>query len=121
MVDGAVRDIVTLHKLPVPVYSRYIFPNAGTTQRIFETQVRITCGGVSVDPGDILFGDEDGVIVASAEELAEGIPLAEEIQRKEEYVLAQLSQGRSLLDMINFDEHLANVAAQRKSTLEFKV
>ena len=121
VVDGAVRDIVTLHKLPVPVYSRYIFPNAGTTQRIFETQVQITCGGVSVDPGDILFGDEDGVIVASAEELAEGIPLAEEIQRKEEYVLAQLSQGRSLLDMINFDEHLANVAAQRKSTLEFKV
>ena len=121
VVDGAVRDIVTLHKLPVPVYSRYIFPNAGTTQRVFETQVQITCGGVSVDPGDILFGDEDGVIVASAEEFAEGIPIAEEIQRKEEYALAQLSQGRSLLEMINFDEHLANVASQRKSKLEFTV
>ncbi len=121
VVDGAVRDIVTLHKLPVPVYSRYIFPNAGTTRRIFETQVPITCGGVSVEPGDILFGDEDGVIVASLEELAEGIPIAEEIQRKEEYVLAQLSQGRSLLDMVNFDEHLASVAAQRESKLEFTV
>ncbi len=121
VVDGAVRDIVTLRKLPVPVYSRYIFPNAGRTQRIFETQVPITCGGVSVEPGDILFGDEDGVIVASVEELTEGIPIAEEIQRKEEDVLAQLSQGRSLLDMVNFEEHLESIATRRESKLEFIV
>lgn len=121
VVDGAVRDTVTLHKLPLPVYSRHIFPNAGTTQRIFETQVPILCGGVTVYPGDIVFGDEDGVVVASKEEFAEWIPIAEEIQAKEQRVLDELSLGRSLLDMLNFDEHHGAISENRESKLIFKV
>ncbi len=121
VVDGAVRDTMTLQKLPVPVYSRYIFPKSGTTERIFETQVPITCGGVSVHPGDILFGDEDGVIVASTGELEEWLPVAEEIKKREERVLTELSHGKSLLDMINFEEHHANISSGRESKLEFKI
>ncbi len=121
VVDGAVRDTMTLQKLPVPVYSRYIFPNSGTTERLFDTQVPITCGGVSVHPGDILFGDEDGVIVASTGELEEWLPVAEEIKKREERVLTELSHGKSLLDMINFDEHHSNISSGRESKLEFKI
>jgi regulator of RNase E activity RraA len=121
VVDGAVRDTVTLHKVPLPVYSRHIFPNAGTTKRIFETQVEVTCGGVPVRPGDILFGDEDGVVVASTEDLTRWIPIAEEIQAKEDRVLDELSHGRSLLEMLNFDEHFSAISEKRESKLTFKV
>lgn len=121
VVDGAVRDTVTLRKVPLPVYSRHIFPNAGTVERIYQTQVEINCGGVPVRPGDILFGDEDGVVVASTEELTKWIPIAEEIQAKEERVLDELSHGRSLLEMINFDEHFAAISENRKSKLTFEV
>jgi RraA family protein len=121
VVDGAVRDTVTLHKVALPVYSRHIFPNAGTTKRIFETQVEVTCGGVAVRPGDILFGDEDGVVVASTEDLTRWIPIAEELQAKEDRVLDELSHGRSLLEMLNFDEHFAAISEKRESKLTFKV
>jgi len=73
VVDGAVRDIETIRKLDVPVYSRYVFPISGTTSKVCDLQIPVTCGGVTVNPGDILFGDQDGVIVASENELIEMI------------------------------------------------
>ena len=62
-------------------------------------QEPVSCGGVTVFPGDIIFGDDDGLVVASESELSELIPLAEEIQRKEGEAMRQLSEGKSLLQM----------------------
>jgi RraA family protein len=119
VIDGAVRDVRTIRELELPVYSRFIHPNAGTTRQIAETQVSITCGGVKVRPGEILFGDQDGIIVLSEKELSSLLPKAREIQQKEEQVLARMSEGQSLLDMVNFDEHFDNIAARRPSKLQF--
>jgi RraA family protein len=121
VIDGAVRDVQTIRKLELPVYSRSIHPNAGTTRQIAETQVSITCGGVKVRPGEIVFGDQDGIIVLSEEELSTLLPKAREIQQKEEQVLEQMAEGKSLLDMVNFDEHFENIAARRPSKLQFNL
>jgi len=56
---------------PIPVYTRFVFPNAGTARTLCQTQIPVQCGGVTVHPGDVVFGDQDGVIVASEEELRE--------------------------------------------------
>jgi RraA family protein len=119
VIDGAVRDVRTLRELDLPVYSRSIHPNAGTTRQIAETQVSITCGGAKVRPGEILFGDQDGVIVLSEEEFSSLLPKAEEIQQKEERVLKAMAEGKSLLDMVNFNEHFENIAARKPSKLQF--
>jgi RraA family protein len=121
VIDGAVRDAHTLRELEIPVYSRFIFPNAGTTKRVFSTQIPINCGGVEVRPGDIIYGDHDGVIVASDEELTELIPVAEEIQRKEQRILEKMVEGRSLLDMLNFDEHFEKIVSEQDSQLKFEL
>jgi len=120
-VDGAVRDTAKIRNLPIPVYSRTIVPVAGTTRRIFETQVQIWCGGVGVNPGDILFGDDDGIVVATAQEFADLIPAAEAIQAKEETALVRMGKGESLLAMLNFDEHYRGIAGNRDSTLKFAI
>lgn len=91
------------------MYSRSIIPVSGSTTGIFETQVPVTCGGVTVNPGDVVFGDDDGVVIAGVTELIELLPIAEEIQRKEEYILAQMERGIGLLEMVNFDEHWKNL------------
>jgi RraA family protein len=96
VVDGAVRDTAQIRCLPIPVYFRTIIPVAGTTQRIFETQISVSCGGVAVNPDDILFGDDDGIVVATAQELVEAIPVAEAIQSKEETALSRMREGASL-------------------------
>ena len=117
--DGACRDTALLAALEIPCYSRSIHPAAGTTSQLFETQIPILCGGATVSPGDVLFGDDDGIIVATTDQLGKLIPLAEEIQRTEERVLRRMAEGVSLLDMLNFEEHSAAVGKSEESALAF--
>jgi 4-hydroxy-4-methyl-2-oxoglutarate aldolase len=121
VIDGACRDLAGIRKLKFPVYARSSSPLAGTTKRIFDTQVAIQCGGITVNPGDILFGDDDGVIVASVDEFAELIPIAEQIRQTEVELSRRMAQGTSLLDMLNFAEHWQNTEAGVPSKLAFKL
>ncbi|MFN8472942.1 MAG: RraA family protein [Anaerolineae bacterium] len=121
IIDGPVRDTARVRELDLPVYARTITPMAGTTARLFTTQTPVRCGGVTVSPGDIIFGDDDGIIVAAPEELEPLIPLAEAIQAREARILARLEGGESLLDMLNFDEHARAIQEGRESQLKFLV
>jgi RraA family protein len=119
VIDGAVRDTEKIRAISIPVYSRTITPVSGTIKKIFETQVPIRCGGVTVNPGDVLFGDDDGIVVATEKELAELIPIAETIQRNEEAALVRVGKGEALLEMLGFDEHYGAIKAGRESSLKF--
>ena len=119
VVDGAVRDTATLRTLPLPVYARFVTPMSGTTQNACTRQVAIQCGGVAVNPGDIVFGDDDGLIVASPRELERLVPVAEEIQSKELAALARMRDGNSLQHLLNFDAHWEAVTKQSDSKLAF--
>jgi regulator of RNase E activity RraA len=52
--------------------------------------------GVAVKPDDILFGNDDGIMVATAQDLVEAIPVAEAIQSEEETALSRMREGASL-------------------------
>ena len=119
--DGPCRDTAAIRRLQFPYYARSVYPVSGTTVRLGETQIPITCGGVRVAPGDILFGDEDGVVVATVEELAEAIPAAEEVQRQEDRLLEEMEKGKGLLEMTNFEEHCAALAEGKESKVSFLV
>ncbi len=121
VIDGVCRDTAGIRQLDVPYYARGVNCAAGTTNRLFETQVTINCGGIEVHPGDILFGDDDGLVVGTELDFAETIGLAEQIQEKERRILDGMSQGRSLFQMLNFDEHCAKLEAGAPSKLEFLV
>jgi RraA family protein len=119
VVDGPVRDVVTLRQLAMPVYARSQTPLAGTLRQLQPTQVPVNCGGVQVVPGDILLGDDDGIVVASPAELAILLPAAEAIEARERAVIARIQAGENLFGMLNFAEHRANLAAGRDSALRF--
>jgi len=122
VIDGPCRDVSTLKELSIPVYASSITPVSGTTQSLGEQQLPIVCGGVMVQPGDIIFGDDDGIVVASEAELRDLLPLAEEIKRVEEVVLEKLKQGTGLLSLLNFAEHRAQLeAGNTTSSLKFLI
>jgi regulator of RNase E activity RraA len=82
-------------------------------------QVPITIGPVPVRPGDLVVGDDDGLVVATEEELEAVLDAAEAIQRREVALQAAIAAGAPLFDSLNYDEHLAAVRAGRDSRLTF--
>ncbi|MBI4694164.1 MAG: RraA family protein [Gammaproteobacteria bacterium] len=121
VVDGPVRDTITIRTLDFPVYARGSNPVAGTVGQLGATQVPVTIGGVVVHPGDILFGDDDGLLVSTLAELEALLPAAEAIEARERAAIARMQAGESLLGMINYEEHRDALAAGRPSALKFLI
>jgi RraA family protein len=121
VVDGPVRDVATLRTLDLPVWARSHCPCAGTTQRLFATQVPVQCGGVEVAPGDVLVGDDDGIIVASAAELAQLAPRAQAIAAAEAELRRRMAGGEGLITMLNYAEHRAAIERGEESALAFRL
>lgn len=63
VVDGAMRDADSIGRMDFPVYARGINPRGPHKSGPGEINVPISCGGVVVQPGDIVVGDADGVLV----------------------------------------------------------
>jgi regulator of RNase E activity RraA len=120
VIDGACRDTRRIRELSMPVYARSSNPLAGTAHLLFETQVAVTCGGIEVRPGDVVFGDDDGVIVLDPADLPHLLPVAREIQRHEQDALESMTQGESLFELLNYEEHEAAVRNRRESRLKFQ-
>jgi 5-oxopent-3-ene-1,2,5-tricarboxylate decarboxylase / 2-hydroxyhepta-2,4-diene-1,7-dioate isomerase len=82
--DGAVRDAAALRRLGIAVYQRA--SHGATFRRLHmpvDQQVPIACAGVTVVPGDVMVGDEDGVVVVPAA-LAHDVAAEAEQQELEE-------------------------------------
>ena len=115
------EDTAQLAEMALPVFITGVRPKSGTANKIYKTQVPVNCGGVVVNPGDVVFGDEDGIVVCTVEELERILPIAEGICKAEDGLLAGMHAGTGLLDMLNFKEHYAKIeAGDVTSKLQFK-
>jgi len=119
VIDGFCRDLATLKRMTLPVYARGATPRAASAMVVPEVNVPVLLGTVPVNPGDILLGDDDGIVVATEAELAAAIDKAEAIQATEDALLSSMAEGVSLFGKLNFDEHVSNVRAGQASTLSF--
>lgn len=120
VIDGLCRDTRTLARLNLPVYARGAVPWALPAKAVqIVVQQPIVVGGVPVNPGDIVLGDDDGVVVASPDEVARALDGADEIQRREVALQQAIADGSSLFDHVNADEHLAALRLGRPSSLRF--
>ena len=120
VIDGFCRDTARLSGLDLPVYARGATPRAGTTDMARGTVAVAAVGGVVVAAGDLVFGDGDGVVVVPAARVAELVPVAEEIQRREAAILATVGRGGSIFDHTNLDEHYRRRAEGLPSRLEVR-
>ena len=92
--DGGVRDFDAVAEIGLPVFSQGAHPSVlGRKHVPWDVDVTISCGGATVQPGDIIVGDGDGVIVippALAEEVADAA-LAQEVE--DAWIAEQVAAG----------------------------
>lgn len=93
LIDGAVRDAGGIRGLPIPVYARGVTPKGPYKDGPGEINVPVVCGGVVVNPGDIVVGDEDGVVVVRRQDAAEVLALARARLAEEAATLAAIEAG----------------------------
>lgn len=120
VVDGHVRDLAGLRRIGLPVHARGTYPAAVPGVGIAPHGGTVRCGGIEVAPGDLVLGDDDGVVIAAPDRIAAALPRAEEIVRAERAVLAGLRAGRSLHELTNHAEHLAALRRGEDSRLAFR-
>ncbi|MFQ5761907.1 MAG: RraA family protein [Candidatus Bathyarchaeia archaeon] len=98
VVDGGVRDLEELRKIGLPTYYRAIVPNAGNPHEDGgATGIPIQCGGQPVRPGDIIFGDDSGVVVVPKERYREILKKCRAQEALEAELLKKIRAGAPTL------------------------
>lgn len=94
VIDGGCHDIPDLKKMGFPTFAIGVAALGSKTYiRPVANNVRIQCGGVQVDPGDVIVGDDDGVVVVPKEKAEEVLKIAKSIKKIEQEFIEKLQAG----------------------------
>ena len=103
--DGGLRDVKETREMFFPVYCGGFTPNPSTSKMFaFELQVPIGCGGVAVFPNDIIFADNDGVVVIPTEIASEVAEQCLEQEQIEKFCRLKLDSGATIVGTYPPDE-----------------
>lgn len=109
IIDGAYRDSREIAEMEFPVYGRGVNPQGPLKQDPGSINVTVSCGGVSVDPGDIVIGDDDGVAVIPHEGAEDVLERSHEKLDSEDSVREEVLEGEYLYELNGYDELFDNL------------
>ena len=95
--DGAIRDVGTLARwADFPVFTRHVTPRGPSSAERGAVNIPVVVGGRVVAPGDVVIGDDDGLVALDAEAVRAFIDDAEAKLRKEAGWEASLASGQTM-------------------------
>lgn len=104
VIDGSCRDSEDIKELGLPVFVRGFNPSGTVKASLGKVNVPVTCGGVRVNPGDMVLGDCDGVVVVPREKEDQVFEKAQSKFAKEEKLVEELKAGKTTLEIYGFDK-----------------
>lgn len=96
VVDGVVRDGAANRKLGFPIFCRGTLPVSCEKDGPGFVNGVMSCGGVAVRPGDVIIGDDDGVVVLSQEHIEMVIDDLKRQAEREQKRMAEIADGQAL-------------------------
>jgi 4-hydroxy-4-methyl-2-oxoglutarate aldolase len=100
--DGSVRDTIPIKALGFPMYSRGICMNGTTKMTPGEIGRPLVLGNVLINPGDIVVGDHDGVVVVPLDQCEEILAAAKAKEDAEAEIIRKIKAGGSTRDILGF-------------------
>ncbi|MCM3013810.1 methyltransferase [Bacillus subtilis] len=93
VIDGAIRDAAQIRKMNIPVYAAGVTPAGPYKDGPGEINTPVSCGGVTVKPGDIVIGDQDGIVVIPPEDAPQLLEKTRQTAAKEEKMMTDIKNG----------------------------
>lgn len=100
IIDGAVRDVAELRQSGIAIYTRGVIPNGPHKGFGGSVNTPIQCAGAPVHPGDLVVGDEDGVVVIRPEKLPGLMERCRARIAREEALVKQIEAGVSTVELM---------------------
>lgn len=110
VVDGGVRDLEGIRRQSLPIFASVITPREANWSREAKAagggqiQVEVRVGRVTIRPGDLIVGDDDGLIVMPPDIAMATLPDAQKRHQVEEATLRAIQSGRSITELPPYDE-----------------
>lgn len=108
VIDGSCRDSEDIRSLGFPVFVRGFNPSGTVKESLAKLNVPVHCGGILVNPGDIIFGDCDGVVVVPSQQEDQVFEKALDKYQHEQEIIEELLTGKTTLEIYGFDKLIEN-------------
>jgi 4-hydroxy-4-methyl-2-oxoglutarate aldolase len=112
VIDAGVRDTRELTAMQFPVWSKAISAQGTAKATAGSVNVAVVCAGAAVQPGDVIVGDQDGVVVVPRMRADEVARAGEQRREKEEGTRQRLKSGQLGLDLYGLRAKLAELGVE---------
>jgi len=103
VIDGCVRDCAQIRSLQFPVFAEGLCIK-GTKKKSFDSiNHPIVFGNVLINPGDLVLGDNDGLVVVSQDKVADILEKSISRKKKEKHIIEDLKKGKTTLELFGLN------------------
>jgi regulator of RNase E activity RraA len=104
VLDGAIRDRAELEGIGVPVFHVGTSPRGPAKAGPGALRIPVAIGGVTVDPGDFVCADADGIAVVAAADADDVLAAANALEEREREIVAALERGETTVALYGLKE-----------------